>query len=184
MNELEARYRRLFNAYPMAHRLEREDEMVSVLLDVAQPGQIRPSFRQATASVMLVVTLAMAMTLSGSTVTGFTRWYAVTFACFLVLSVCTVGATRWSQAVALASGTGFGGLLVLRFVGTYVRYDGWGRTPVRLWEHVSRWSLSNDLLISQSGVGRKARPRSAQVLEDRAAGRSHLRAGIAPWLDG
>ena len=36
MTDLEARYRRLFAAYPPAHRAEREEEMVTTLLDVAR----------------------------------------------------------------------------------------------------------------------------------------------------
>jgi hypothetical protein len=47
MSDLEARYRRLFAAYPAAQRAEREDEMVGLLLDLAEPGQRRPSRREA-----------------------------------------------------------------------------------------------------------------------------------------
>lgn len=51
MTDLEARYRRLFAAYPAGHRRQREDEMVAVLLDLAEPDQQRPSRRQAVAIV-------------------------------------------------------------------------------------------------------------------------------------
>jgi len=51
MTDLESRYRRLFAAYPPAHRAEREEEMVTTLLDVAAPGQRRPTLREATAIV-------------------------------------------------------------------------------------------------------------------------------------
>lgn len=236
MNKLEARYRRLLSAYPMEHREEREDEMVSVLLDIAQPGQSRPSIRQATAiitaglacrvrsaeewqagttiasvvalglgaamaglaggiallppvasnvtgsppvglsspwwaptaawilalvflaavpwmrgrrsvaSVSLVVTLAFILVVGGSHVAGFTRWYAVPFAFFLVLSMASINASRRSQVAAVVSGAGFGVLLLWRFVGTYGRYSHYGDSPVRLWEHINRWSLSNNLL--------------------------------------
>lgn len=47
MSDLEARYRRLFAAYPAAQRAQREDEMVALLLDLAEPGQSRPSRREA-----------------------------------------------------------------------------------------------------------------------------------------
>lgn len=51
MNALEGRYRLLFRAYPRAHRQEREDEVVGVLLDAARPGQQRPTVREAASIV-------------------------------------------------------------------------------------------------------------------------------------
>jgi hypothetical protein len=51
MTDLESRYRRLFAAYPPAHRAEREEEMITTLLDVAEPGQTRPTVRAAAAIV-------------------------------------------------------------------------------------------------------------------------------------
>jgi hypothetical protein len=52
MTDLESRYRRLFAAYPPAHRAEREEEMVTTLLDVAEPGQTRPGARAAGSIVL------------------------------------------------------------------------------------------------------------------------------------
>ncbi|WP_433056241.1 hypothetical protein [Dactylosporangium sp. CS-033363] len=40
---LESRYRRLLRAYPAAYRRERGDEIVTILLDTAKPGQTRPT---------------------------------------------------------------------------------------------------------------------------------------------
>jgi hypothetical protein len=51
VNELESRYRLLFNAYPWSYRREREDEMVATLLDAAPPDQVRPDRREAAAIV-------------------------------------------------------------------------------------------------------------------------------------
>jgi hypothetical protein len=51
MTDLESRYRWLFAAYPPAHRAEREEEMITTLLDVAAPGQTRPTLREAGAIV-------------------------------------------------------------------------------------------------------------------------------------
>jgi hypothetical protein len=51
MSDLESRYRRLFAAYPPAHRAEREEEMVTTLLDVAGPDQTRPTPREAASIV-------------------------------------------------------------------------------------------------------------------------------------
>ncbi|MBT2232184.1 hypothetical protein [Nonomuraea sp. NEAU-A123] len=42
MSPLEARYRRLLACYPRAHRVRHEEEMISVLLAGARPGQTRP----------------------------------------------------------------------------------------------------------------------------------------------
>ncbi|MFD1540838.1 hypothetical protein [Nonomuraea guangzhouensis] len=42
MSPLEARYRRLLACYPRDHRARHEEEMISVLLAGAQPGQTRP----------------------------------------------------------------------------------------------------------------------------------------------
>ena len=62
-----------------------------------------------------------------------------------------VSAPRWSQVAAFATGAGLGGLLLLRFVGTYGGDRHWDGSPVRLWEHISRWSLSNDLVVIRPG---------------------------------
>lgn len=43
MTPLERRYRRWMRAYPAAYRVEREDELVGVLLDGAEPGRQRPT---------------------------------------------------------------------------------------------------------------------------------------------
>ena len=51
-SDLEARYRRLFAAYPKAHRAEREEEMITTLLDVAPAGQRRPTLREASSIVL------------------------------------------------------------------------------------------------------------------------------------
>lgn len=239
MNKLETRYRRLLLAYPVEHRQMREEEMVSVLLDVAHAGQRRPSLQQASAivaaglacrmqsatewqaglrianvaalalgatmavlavgiallppvasrvesgpqvgpssswwvptiawtvalvvlaavswmrgrrsvaSVSLVVTFALIFAFGGSQIAGFTRWYTVPFACFVLLSTAAVGVSLRAHVAAIASGAGFGGLLLLRFISTYGRYHQGGDSPVRLWEHVNRWSLSNDLVVIQ-----------------------------------
>ncbi|MDF2707164.1 MAG: hypothetical protein K0R62_2816, partial [Nonomuraea muscovyensis] len=42
MSPLEARYRRLLACYPRDHRARHEEEMISVLLAGARPGQTRP----------------------------------------------------------------------------------------------------------------------------------------------
>ncbi|MEU4232622.1 hypothetical protein AB0F17_50715 [Nonomuraea sp. NPDC026600] len=42
MSPLEARYRRLLTCYPRDHRARHEEEMISVLLAGARPGQTRP----------------------------------------------------------------------------------------------------------------------------------------------
>jgi hypothetical protein len=44
---LEGRYRRLLAAYPWEHRRAYEEEMLTVLLAGARPGQTRPGFRDA-----------------------------------------------------------------------------------------------------------------------------------------
>ncbi|MEV0809271.1 hypothetical protein [Micromonospora sp. NPDC050200] len=44
---LARRYRRLLRCYPRAYRQERGDEMLSLLLDTAPPGQTRPRLREA-----------------------------------------------------------------------------------------------------------------------------------------
>jgi len=44
---LEARYRLLLRTYPVSYRVEREDEIVGVLMDGAEPGQSRPSMADA-----------------------------------------------------------------------------------------------------------------------------------------
>jgi hypothetical protein len=46
---LERRYRRLLRSYPLAYRQERAEEMISTLLELARPGQRRPTFREAAA---------------------------------------------------------------------------------------------------------------------------------------
>ncbi|MCW2876141.1 MAG: hypothetical protein JWQ95_241 [Sphaerisporangium sp.] len=43
MSPLEARYRRLLACYPREHRARHEEEMISVLLAGARPGQTRPA---------------------------------------------------------------------------------------------------------------------------------------------
>jgi hypothetical protein len=53
MPELERSYRRLLRAYPGFYRRERGLEMLTTLLDAAEPGQVRPSRGEA---VHLVVT--------------------------------------------------------------------------------------------------------------------------------
>jgi len=49
---LERRYRWLLRAYPAPYRAARGDELVGTLLDLARPGQRRPSVRQAGAIVL------------------------------------------------------------------------------------------------------------------------------------
>ena len=44
---LERRYRRWLALYPKSFRAEREDEMVAVLIQKADPGQTRPTVREA-----------------------------------------------------------------------------------------------------------------------------------------
>jgi len=44
---LERRYRRCLALYPKSFRAEREDEMVAVLMQGADPGQTRPRAREA-----------------------------------------------------------------------------------------------------------------------------------------
>lgn len=43
MPELERSYRRLLCAYPRFYRRERGLEILTTLLDAAEPGQVRPS---------------------------------------------------------------------------------------------------------------------------------------------
>jgi hypothetical protein len=45
--DLERRYRRWLSLYPSAYRAEREEEMVSVLMEGSDPGQRRPRPREA-----------------------------------------------------------------------------------------------------------------------------------------
>ncbi|MEU4421743.1 hypothetical protein AB0F81_14050 [Actinoplanes sp. NPDC024001] len=47
MSELERSYRRLLLAYPAFYRRERGLEMLTTLLDAAEPGQVRPSYGEA-----------------------------------------------------------------------------------------------------------------------------------------
>ncbi|GIH18399.1 hypothetical protein [Rugosimonospora africana] len=49
---LEGRYRRLLRSYPRAYRQERADEIVSTLMELAEPGQRHPTVREAAALVL------------------------------------------------------------------------------------------------------------------------------------
>jgi hypothetical protein len=49
---LEQRYRRLLRSYPRTYREERSEEIISTLLQLAHPGQRRPTIREAVALVL------------------------------------------------------------------------------------------------------------------------------------
>jgi len=52
MSELERSYRRLLRAYPGFYRRERELEILTTVLDAAEPGQVRPSRGEAAALLL------------------------------------------------------------------------------------------------------------------------------------
>ena len=49
---LEDRYRRLLRSYPRGYRQERSAEILGTLMDLARPGQQRPTVRESAALVL------------------------------------------------------------------------------------------------------------------------------------
>lgn len=50
--QLERRYGRLLRLYPSAYRRERGDEVLTTLLETAEPGTVRPTARETLALVL------------------------------------------------------------------------------------------------------------------------------------
>ena len=88
---LESRYRRLLKLYPEQFRKEREDEMVTTLLDTSRPGQKWPSARE-TASLAVNALQTRSWLRSGGTTPGL--WIqGLRLGCIYMLATSAIHAT-------------------------------------------------------------------------------------------
>lgn len=105
MAPLERRYRRWVGLYPVAYRIEREDELVGVLLDTATPDQVRPRLAEV---VDLARAAAVAHVRTARTSTSRREWSDASVVVGIILSV-VLGAQSVRYLTVVARRASFSG---------------------------------------------------------------------------